>query len=146
MLQSLNFLSFSRNEHEDFVRLALENPDKSHYDIACEWMRENHTIWNEWNSEVSQKPELTICGIFPILGAPPWRELPHAADMAVKDINKNPNILSQYHLKLTRHNGQCNSDLVTNIFIDYVLSSKSGDLRRMVGILGNFQLNFFNYY
>ncbi|KAF2360714.1 Serine-threonine/tyrosine-protein kinase catalytic domain [Trinorchestia longiramus] len=113
-------------------------------DIACDWLREinrktNLSTFTPMHN--NKKPEIWIGGIFPISDGARYtcKELVHAANLAVKRINDNKNILNNYEFSLIARDGSCSSEKVLGLFIDFVTKS-SQDYNRhfnqMAGILG----------
>merc|ERR1719219_2343266 len=85
----------------------------------------------------SEKPQLYIGGIFPITGtkykAP---ELAAVAMIAVKDVNKNKDVLPNHQLSLDINDGQCEADVVMKRFIDIIKTNDASKFRSTVGMLG----------
>ncbi|XP_071449502.1 uncharacterized protein [Hetaerina americana] len=102
--------------------------------VACDWLRENRPVWENWIPHADQKTILYIGGIFPISGTTyTARSIATAANMAREAINSNDTVLRDYHLNLLSYNGQCKPDVVMKSFIEYM---RLDDYKHFVGILG----------
>nr|XP_042909123.1 gamma-aminobutyric acid type B receptor subunit 1 isoform X2 [Parasteatoda tepidariorum] len=103
------------------------------FDQACKWVNSHTHIWSLWMPGLD-KTTLYIGGIFPLSGVYMRQaSVVEAAEMAIKQINKNHTLLENYQFKLLQQNGQCAADEVMQSFINYVTNST---YKTMVGILG----------
>ena len=59
------------------------------------------------------------------------------AQMAVKDVNLNTNILSSHKLVMSINDGKCEADVVMKRFIDIIKTKDTSRFRSTVGMLGN---------
>ena len=65
------------------------------------------------------------------------------AQMAVRDVNLNTNILSSHKLVMSINDGKCEADVVMKKFIDIIKTKDTSRFRSTVGMLGNTDLNCF---
>ena len=59
------------------------------------------------------------------------------AQMAVRDVNLNTNILSSHKLVMSINDGKCEADVVMKRFIDIIKTKDTSRFRSTVGMLGN---------
>jgi len=126
-------ISFSQDNYMELLRSAISQPEKSHYDVACDWMVKNRQYLNSWKPNTEDQ-QLKILALFPIKNAlfSP-NGLYQAAVMAKEAINANKNILPMHTLEFNVHNADCRTEKDVNPFIDYVLESKH---KQLIGVLG----------
>ena len=58
------------------------------------------------------------------------------AQMAVEDVNNDPDVLSNYKLVLSINDGKCEADVVMKKFIDIIKTKDNTRFRSTVGMLG----------
>uniref|UniRef100_A0A1A9WXE3 receptor protein-tyrosine kinase n=1 Tax=Glossina brevipalpis TaxID=37001 RepID=A0A1A9WXE3_9MUSC len=98
-------------------------------DLACNWLKNNSDIYNSWVSR--KRITLSIGGIFPITKISRGHQnLLQAVRRAVKVINANTSILSEYDLIVHENDGECKADMVMNMFIQCF------SIPRVLGVLG----------
>lgn len=132
--EAVNDIYFNYSQYEGLLKSHLENPTRSNYEIACDWMRSNEETWKHWK-QFRDNNELKILGIFPFSGSSyNGGGVADAAQMAVDAINKNDTVLRDIKLVLQKHDGQCNTDTVMNKFIESVLVHT--EYKKLIGILG----------
>ncbi|KAL3282262.1 hypothetical protein HHI36_005453 [Cryptolaemus montrouzieri] len=133
LLEALRQFTF-RDEDDYSVLLEMykKNPEKGVQAIACEWMNTHKRTWREWKPILDST--IYIGGIFPMHNSPFVGEgIAQAAKMAETAINANNSILKDYKLEVLMSDGQCRSDLVMKMFIDYVVNKQ---FQSMIGVLG----------
>ena len=59
------------------------------------------------------------------------------AQMAVEDVNRNPDVLSSFKLVMSVNDGRCEADVVMKRFIDIIKTKDASRFRSTVGMLGN---------
>ena len=59
------------------------------------------------------------------------------AQMAVRDVNLNTNVLSSHKLVMSINDGKCEADVVMKRFIDIIKTKDTSRFRSTVGMLGN---------
>lgn len=124
---------------ENYDEMLLEYntyyPQRSVYDVACNWLRNNSRHWHDW-IQVSNKAKniIYIGGIFPMTGSSyTAKGIVTAARMAKEAVNRNSSILRDYDLNLLVHDGQCRADMVMKRFIDYIVNNY---YKNLLGVLG----------
>ena len=58
------------------------------------------------------------------------------AQMAVRDVNLNTDILSSHKLVMSINDGKCEADVVMKRFIDIIKTKDTSRFRSTVGMLG----------
>ncbi|KAL9927501.1 uncharacterized protein ACN427_000908 isoform 2-T5 [Glossina fuscipes fuscipes] len=95
---------------------ANEISERFYDSLACNWLKNNSNVYNAWISK--ERITLSIGGIFPIRKfSRGHQNLLQAVRVAVKAINENENILSDYNLMVYENDGECKADMVMNMFI-----------------------------
>ncbi|EEB11146.1 tyrosine protein kinase, putative [Pediculus humanus corporis] len=132
--EAVNDMYFSDSQYRGLLKDYLANLSLSHQDIACNWMKTHQSTWKHW-TQVRDNNELKILGIFPFSGSSyNGAGVADAAEMAVDAINRNTSILRDITLVIQKHDGQCNTDVVMNKFIETVL--EKNEYQKLIGILG----------
>lgn len=132
--QAVNDIYFTYSQYQDLLKDYLVNHSLSHHDIACNWMKTHENTWKDW-IQVRDNNELKILGIFPFSGTSyNGAGVADAAEMAVQAINRNNSLLRDITLVMQKHDGQCNTDVVMNKFIETVL--EKNEYQKLIGILG----------
>lgn len=120
--------------------IGYNNTSELLNDVACKWLTSvdpwrNQPNWKRWIEQRTEKKKLKIAGIFPLSGsrytAP---ELLPVMKMALNDIQKDENILSNFDLTPVIIDGKCKSDVVMNGVVDII--TNQAYKKSFVGILG----------
>lgn len=108
------------------------------YDSVCHWLNKTRDIWLPWiQAETAAKRTVFIGGMFPSLVEPkaiwssPGDEI--GAQMAVKEINNDTNVLKCCRLELLVAPTQCRRELVIQAYIRYLNRDES---QKVIGIVG----------
>ncbi|KAF2904495.1 hypothetical protein ILUMI_01678, partial [Ignelater luminosus] len=134
--ESLHRVKFSSEDYNLLLELYNRKSNTTTVaDVACQWMRQNHSTWKYWIASSDQgKSKIYIGGIFPMSGSSyTGKGILQGALMATKAVNDNSLILQDYTLELLVANGQCQADMVMKAFIDYI---KENYYNNLVGVLG----------
>ncbi|XP_045472774.1 uncharacterized protein LOC123679301 isoform X2 [Harmonia axyridis] len=132
LLEATRLFSFRENAYESLLNEYRRNPEGGVRNAACEWMKKSRFIWQDWNPVLDSK--IYIGGIFPMHNSPyVGQGIALAAKMAESAINENKSILGDYKLEVLMSDGQCRSDLVMKMFIDYVVNKQ---FESLIGVLG----------
>lgn len=107
-------------------------------DSVCNWLNKSRDIWLPWiQAETAAKRTVFIGGMFPSLVEPkaiwssPGDEV--GAQLAIKEINNDKNVLNRCRLELLVTATQCRRELVIPAYIRYL---NRDDSQKVIGIVG----------
>ena len=107
-------------------------------DSVCHWLNKSRDIWLPWiQADMTAKRTVFIGGMFPSLVEPkaiwssPGDEV--GAQLAVKEINNDKNVLSRCRLELLVAATQCRRELVIPAYVRYL---NRDDSQKVIGIVG----------
>ena len=105
---------------------------------VCHWLNKSHDVWLPWiQAETTVKRTVLIGGMFPSLVEPKaiWSSpgVEVGAQLAVKEINKNVNILNCCRLELLVAPTQCRRELVIPAYVRYL---NRDETQKVIGIAG----------
>ncbi|KAK9870582.1 hypothetical protein WA026_008145 [Henosepilachna vigintioctopunctata] len=125
--------TFEDNEYAKLLEIYKKNPERGVEAASCEWMKRSEERLRFWKPSLDDSKTIYIGGIFPMRNSPfVGPGIAIAAKMAESAINA-AGILSDYKLEVFISDGQCTSDLVMKMFIDYVVNKQ---FESMIGVLG----------
>ncbi|CAL4076058.1 unnamed protein product [Meganyctiphanes norvegica] len=146
---TLDNMQITHMDYESIMSLYNKNQELSMNKLACKWIIEHQKTVEGWVPK-NTRLELPIVAIIPfqetdesIIGPSnhKFKFLAHgnvnAFSMAVKAVNDNNTILTDYKLKPVLVNGMCEPDIVMKRFIKIVHNTgPNGDFLRLVGFVG----------
>ncbi|KAG0710468.1 Insulin-like peptide receptor [Chionoecetes opilio] len=138
-----NFTTRNQNCSSNTTAVQLPNQSQLVDEVACNWLKAGgKRVWYEWLPvQHDAKTVLWIGGIFPMSNESSVgfssKSLVNAARLAYQRINKNPDILLDYEIKVINLNGGCRRETVLTAFMHHI-RKESGDMdfAQMIGILG----------
>lgn len=131
-------ITLTREHIADILQKVDTTRNASVYESACLWLNKTRDIWSPWiQAETTAKRTVFIGGMFPSLVEPkaiwssPGDEI--GAQMAIKEINNDDNVLRRFKLDLLAARTQCRRELVITAYIRYLNRDVS---EKVIGIIG----------
>lgn len=135
----LRAITLTREEIADILQqINRTRHSTSINDSVCHWLNKSRDIWLPWiQAETSLKKTVFIGGMFPSLVEPKaiWSSpgVEVGAQLAVKEINNDKNVLNRFRLELLVAPTQCRRELVIPAYVRYLNRDES---QKVIGIVG----------
>ncbi|XP_032231213.2 receptor-type guanylate cyclase gcy-2-like [Nematostella vectensis] len=137
----LTKMYFSQDELNSMLLNHVDSEgSKTSKELACDWLQRKRDMWSSWlpvQNILNGKVPVYLGGMFPMSHDPDavWSSpgILAGAQMAVRSVNSDNTILSNYSLELLLEDTQCQTSLVLNSYIKFVTGPHS---RSLAGILG----------
>ncbi|XP_020623453.1 uncharacterized protein LOC110060978 [Orbicella faveolata] len=132
-------ITLTREHIADILQqINITRNNTSINDSVCHWLNKSRDVWLPWiQAETSVKRTVLIGGMFPSLVEPKaiWSSpgVEVGAQLAVKEINKDINILNRCRLELLVAPTQCRRELVIPAYVRYLNRDES---QKVIGIVG----------